>query len=54
MYNQNPSGQKKQYSMEDNVKYISFGIKDLVKEMQKLNIFLEQLMSQKAGGPPPF
>jgi hypothetical protein len=29
--------QKKVYTMEDNVKYISFGIKDLVKELQSLN-----------------
>ena len=40
---------KKQYSMEDNVKYISFGIKDLVKELQTLNELIKEMIARKSG-----
>ncbi len=35
--------EKKVYSMEDNVKSISFGVKDLVKQLETLNATLAQL-----------
>lgn len=38
---------KKVYTMEDNVKYISFGIKDLVKQLEHINISLQALVGQK-------
>ena len=43
--------QKKQYTMEDNVKYISFGIKDLVKKLDEINVNLFNLVQalQKKG-----
>ena len=36
--------QKKVYTMEDNVKYISFGIKDLGKQFELLNTILTRLV----------
>ncbi len=36
---------KKVYTMEDNVKYIAFGIKDLVKAVQGLDNTLQQMQS---------
>lgn len=38
---------KKQYSMEENIKYISFGIKDLVKAVQELTIAVKQVKGNK-------
>jgi len=35
--------EKKVYTMEDNVKYISFGIKDLVKGLADLDTSLQQI-----------
>lgn len=48
--------QKKVYTMEDNVKYISFGIKDLVKQLEELNATLRMLAMQKGSddNSPPF
>lgn len=37
--------EKKVYTMEDNVKSISFGIKDLVKKLEEINISLQTLAS---------
>ena len=37
--------EKKVYTMEDNVKSISFGVKDLVKQLETLNACLSQLVS---------
>lgn len=34
--------EKKVYTMEDNVKYISFGIKDLVKVLTEIRDILER------------
>lgn len=39
--------EKKVYTMEDNVKYISFGIKDLVKELQEIKAILAQLVKSQ-------
>lgn len=39
---------KKQYTLEDNMKYISFGIKDLVKAVQEL---VQVLKGQKNDEP---
>ena len=35
--------EKKVYTMEDNVKYISFGIKDLVKGLDNIDTSLQQI-----------
>ena len=43
------NGEKKVYTMEDNVKYISFGIKDLVKELQKMNELLAEMVRNQNG-----
>lgn len=37
--------EKKVYTMEDNVKSISFGVKDLVKQLEDLNSSISQLIS---------
>ena len=47
-YNNNTQQQKKVYSMEDNIKYISFGIKDLVKEIQNLNLILSSMKEKNS------
>ena len=39
---------KKQYSLEENMKYISFGIKDIVKALQEL---VQVVKNQKNDGP---
>lgn len=50
--------EKKTYTMEDNVKYISFGIKDLVKELKELNATIsglsQQLQKNDDDNLPPF
>ena len=49
--------QKKVYTMEDNVKYISFGIKDIVKELKELNMLLSRIshaLPKNNGDSPPF
>jgi len=38
--------EKKVYTMEDNIRYISFGIKDIVKEFQSLNVNLALLTEE--------
>lgn len=40
---------KKVYTLEDNIKYISFGIKDLVKQLEQINISLHKLVDKKSG-----
>lgn len=39
--------EKKVYTMEDNVKSISFGIKDLVKKLEEINLSLQIIASCK-------
>lgn len=49
--------QKKVYTMDDNIRYMSFHLKDLVKEFQQLNTTLSlilQALPTKDAGPPPF
>lgn len=43
--------------MEDNVKYISFHIKDIVKELKDLNMLLSRMLHalpKKDDDSPPF
>lgn len=40
---------KKVYTMEDNVKYISFGIKDLVAEMKKIAEALQKIAEKNSN-----
>jgi hypothetical protein len=38
---------KKVYTMEDNIKYISFGIKDIVKQLEKINLTFQKFLQKK-------
>lgn len=40
---------KKVYTMEDNVKYISFGIKDIVTELKKIAESFEKISQKNSG-----
>lgn len=50
--------EKKVYTMDDNVKYISFGVKDMVKELKELNThlagLLQVLQNNSSGSNNPF
>ena len=48
------SGPPKVYTLEDNVKYISFGIKDLVKQLEFLNNILAEISVTMRQGNQSF